>query len=66
MNKMEMSDQADTPPDIEPEQLCPYFSSPFPNCYCVNMTSLDIPFVLKYCHGAQSNCKIYLSNRLLN
>jgi hypothetical protein len=43
-------------------QLCPYFTRPFPDCYCTDITSLKIPFVLRYCNGNQLTCDIYRRN----
>lgn len=64
MNTMEILEGADTAmsSDVPTKQLCPYFTSPFPDCYCVEMTSLKIPFVLKYCNGDQFACEIYQHN----
>lgn len=48
--------------DRSPETLCRYFLRPFPECHCKEITSLSIPFVLKYCNGNQLTCDIYLRN----
>jgi len=57
-----MPQQADSNVRIPAKRLCPFFSRPFPDCHCVNMTSLDIPQMLKYCHGHHSDCTVFLSH----
>jgi len=60
MNTMAIPEQSVPPPVVKQKELCPFFHRPFHDCRCVNMTSVDIPFVLKYCNGNQRECKIYL------
>lgn len=62
MHTPELVESIDTDarPEVSAEHLCPYFRTPFPDCYCFNLTSLQIPFVLKYCNGNHSSCDIYI------
>lgn len=39
--------------------LCPRVANPFPDCYCVNLTSAKIPSVLAYCQGDYEYCRLY-------
>ena len=38
---------------------CVYLSKPFPECYCLNMTSFKIFKMLAYCNGDFRFCVIY-------
>jgi hypothetical protein len=38
---------------------CIYVSSPFPECYFMNMNSYKIFKILKYCIGDFRSCEIY-------
>lgn len=64
MNTTERPEQAAvvTGSDTPTQQLCPYVTRPFPDCHCVEITSLTIPFVLTYCNGNQLTCEIYRRN----
>ncbi len=39
--------------------LCPYTERPMPECYCVDMNSSKVQFVLEYCHGPFHACRLY-------
>jgi hypothetical protein len=38
---------------------CVFLRTPFPECYCMGITSLKISRILKYCSGEFTSCKIY-------
>jgi hypothetical protein len=38
---------------------CVYLQKPFPDCYCMNLSSLNIPKVLAFCNRAYRSCPIY-------
>ncbi len=40
-------------------KLCPFFSSPFKDCYSVDMTSNKISMVIYYCQNRYEECDIY-------
>lgn len=64
MDKGIIPDHGEISVENELTELCPFFSHPFPNCRCVNITSIDIPFVLEYCYGNYQECRIYSHNKL--
>jgi len=41
---------------------CVFLSNPFPECYCMNMTSFNISRMLSYCTGDFKLCVIYCNN----
>jgi len=42
--------------------LCPYFHHPFPTCYCVEMNSIKIARVVRFCRDRYWDCHIYQHN----
>ena len=42
-------------------KMCPVLDDPQPNCYCMDMTSMTIPYAVKYCLRDFRACKIYQS-----
>ncbi len=40
-------------------KMCPILDDPQPNCYCVDMTSMKIPYAVKYCLRDFRGCEIY-------
>jgi hypothetical protein len=38
---------------------CIFICNPFPECYCMNITSSKIPKILAYCTGDFNLCGIY-------
>jgi hypothetical protein len=42
---------------------CVYLHNPFPECYCMGITSFKIFKMLKYCNGDFKLCEIY-SNKI--
>jgi hypothetical protein len=44
---------------------CPFVRSPFPDCYCFNMTSKNIDSAIIYCGNKYKECRIYHNNFLL-
>ncbi|MBI5075235.1 MAG: hypothetical protein HZB62_08760 [Nitrospirae bacterium] len=38
---------------------CPFLNSPFPDCYCSQLTSQATDKVIKYCVGTYEECDIY-------
>ena len=39
--------------------MCPILDDPQPNCYCIDMTSMKIPYAVKYCLRDFRECEIY-------
>jgi len=63
-----MSRRADVA--IDPEFYDPGYSSwctfmerQFPECYCVNISSMKIPKMLAFCAGEYKSCRIYRKKR---
>lgn len=48
-------------PNTEPPRTCTFLGYPFPECYCVNLSSRHIARVLAYCAGAFESCPVYCS-----
>ena len=49
-----------TPDDFDNgDKTCPILDNPEPDCYCFNMTSQKIPFIVKYCLRYFRACDIY-------
>ena len=48
-----------TPDDGGREETCPVLDNPEPDCYCLNLTSLDIPEAVRYCLRDFRQCPIY-------
>jgi len=40
-------------------KMCPILENPQPNCYCFDMTSMKIPYAVKYCLRDFKACKIF-------
>lgn len=40
-------------------EICPILDSPEPDCFCGDMNSLTIPYVVKYCLRHFRACSIY-------
>ena len=40
-------------------EICPILDSPEPNCFCGDMNSLTIPYVVKYCLRHFRACSVY-------
>ena len=40
-------------------KMCPLLDDPQPNCYCIDMTSMTIPYAVKYCLRDFRKCDIY-------
>jgi len=38
---------------------CPVLENPEPDCYCLNLTSLQIQKAIQYCLGNFGQCPIY-------
>ncbi len=41
------------------EETCPFLDDPEPDCYCLKLTSLDIPKAVQYCLRDFRQCPIY-------
>jgi len=41
------------------KETCPVLENPEPDCYCLNMTSLQIQKAIQYCLGDFGLCPIY-------
>lgn len=39
--------------------LCSFLKKPFPECYCMHMSSMNIPKILEFCAGDFTLCRIY-------
>ena len=48
-----------TPVEYESEEMCPVLDDPEPDCYCLNLTSLEIPKAVQYCLRDFRQCPIY-------
>jgi hypothetical protein len=40
-------------------KACPYLTMPFPDCYCMNLSSQNIARMLVYCSENYFSCLIY-------
>jgi hypothetical protein len=43
----------------ELENACRFLRSPFPDCFCLNISSFNIRKMLAYCTGDYGSCPIY-------
>ena len=43
----------------EREETCAVLDNPAPDCYCLNMNSLNIPKAVQYCLRDFRQCPIY-------
>ena len=41
------------------KEKCPVLENPEPDCYCTNLTSLNIPMAIQYCVRDFKQCPIY-------
>jgi len=41
------------------EESCPVFENPDPDCYCLNLTSQNIPKAVQFCLRDFRQCPIY-------
>jgi len=48
-----------TPDGSEKEEACPVLDDPEPDCYCLTLSSLDIPKAVQYCLRDFRQCPIY-------
>ena len=48
-----------TPVEYGSEETCPVLDNPEPDCYCLNLTSLEIPKAVQYCLRDFRQCPIY-------
>ena len=48
-----------TPVEYGSEEMCPVLDNPEPDCYCLNLTSLDIPKAVQFCLRDFRQCSIY-------
>jgi len=40
-------------------RMCHFLNQPFPECYCLNMSGMNIPKILEFCNGGFKLCPIY-------
>ena len=40
-------------------KMCPVLPDPEPDCYCLDLTSMKIPYAVKYCQRDFRECDIY-------
>ena len=52
---MGTSEAAEQPQHI----MCGYLKKPFAECYCMHMSSINIPKILEFCAGEFKLCRIY-------
>jgi len=48
-----------TPDEHGREEACPVLDDPAPDCYCLNLTSLNIPKAVQFCLRDFRQCPIY-------
>ena len=48
------------PDGDEIDGMCPLLENPQPDCYCLKLTSLNIPRAVHYCLRDFRDCPIYL------
>ena len=48
-----------TPDRSGREETCPVLDNPEPDCYCLNMNSLEIPKAVQFCLRDFRRCPIY-------
>ena len=48
-----------TTDESEREDMCPVLDNLEPDCYCLNMTSLEIPKAVQFCLRDFRQCPIY-------
>ena len=42
--------------------LCSYLTEPFPECYCKQLSSANIPKIIRFCAGDFKLCGVYLNH----
>lgn len=48
------------------DRMCPVLKNPETDCYCIDMTSMKIPYAVKYCLRDFRECDIYQKKRRLS
>ena len=48
-----------TPDGQGGEEICPILDDPAPDCYCLNLTSFNIPKAVQFCLRDFRQCPIY-------
>ena len=48
-----------TPNADDTDNLCPLLENPQPDCYCLSLSSLNIPKAVHYCLRDFRKCPIY-------
>ncbi len=48
-----------TPVESRSEEMCPVLDNPEPDCYCLNLTSLEIPKAVQFCLRDFRECPLY-------
>ncbi len=51
--------KAAEPDDTLLHPMCTLLNKPFPECYCMHMSSMNIPKILEFCAGEFVLCPIY-------
>jgi len=46
----------------EPVTACRFLHEPFPDCFCLNISSFNIRKMLAYCTADYGSCPIYCNN----
>ncbi len=46
-------------PERDGREMCPILDNPEPDCYCVNLTSLNVQLAIQYCLRNFRECPIY-------
>lgn len=54
------------PVDTQLHPMCSLLNKPFPECYCMHMSSYNIPKIIEFCAGEFSLCPIYMHNTRLS
>lgn len=45
--------------ELQQRSMCIFLKRPFPECYCMHMSSMNIPKILEFCAGEFKLCQIY-------
>jgi hypothetical protein len=48
-----------TPDESRSEEMCPVLDNHEPDCYCLNLTSLEIPKAVQFCLRDFRECPLY-------
>ena len=43
----------------DPQYLCEYSRMPFDECYCHNITSRTVPYIVMYCMDRYRECPVF-------